>query len=475
MRQAEEPLKDFLVDLLPHQHKLAELFFERTSKRVIHLRGDVGLGKTTALLAIVRQLLERRPESRVLLLVPAALRPQFVERSHSVGVPGVLIDRYRLREMQDSRNSDELWTEGTVAILGQEFARQSDVRESLVKTHWDLVIADEVHNLSGARADTLSQVMICAERTILSTPIPPDYKFIKMVSPDEVEFVDWKRDDIINRDGNALDINLRPMLHEVRFTKNTEETSLANVVDNLCMICGEKGSFRFGEQAIRNALKSSPSALESILRSIRNDLTHGRPPQLSQMKGEEAASIEDGYMLEESRFGELLDLLNMAIQEIELLEEDSKLSTLTSLLDVLYNDVNRSRRVCVVTEYLATLYYLAAEIENMGISGQQLHGSMSTDERHKSLSDFKMSGQLLLATRATMTEGVDIREVTDFVLYDMPGNEVLLEKSIARMDRVGRSGKLDVHVFVESNLIDDAGTEQISLIRDFFGTPVGEG
>ncbi len=65
--------------LLPHQTALLDIFFNPTSERVVVLRGDVGLGKSVALVALAGRLLRERPTARALFLVPGATRSQFVE------------------------------------------------------------------------------------------------------------------------------------------------------------------------------------------------------------------------------------------------------------------------------------------------------------------------------------------------------------------------------------------------------------
>src|ERR1035438_7698742 len=101
-----------------HQIAFVETFFNPASKRVILLRGDVGLGKSIALVALVSRLLRGRPTARALFVVPgAALRAQFVEMLRKAGTPTLQVDRYQFREMLDSAIGKELWPAGVVAVL----------------------------------------------------------------------------------------------------------------------------------------------------------------------------------------------------------------------------------------------------------------------------------------------------------------------------------------------------------------------
>ena len=168
MSQADT--RDLPLKLLPHQAALVETVLDPSTKRVVLLRGDVGLGKGAALIGLATRLLKEQPASRALVLVPAvALQHQFVERFREQGVSAVLVDRYRLREMLDAASGPELWRPGLVAVLSLDFAKRPDVRDRLTATRWDLVIADEAHSIRGARAEVLRAVMADAQRIVLTT------------------------------------------------------------------------------------------------------------------------------------------------------------------------------------------------------------------------------------------------------------------------------------------------------------------
>src|SRR6185369_16662474 len=105
------------------------------------LRADVGVGKTTAVAGLVGRLLRERPRARALLLCPAALRVHWLEVLHNEGAPALLVDRYMFREMLESGGGGEVWPRGVAAVLSDDFAKQPDIRDSLVSARWDLVIA----------------------------------------------------------------------------------------------------------------------------------------------------------------------------------------------------------------------------------------------------------------------------------------------------------------------------------------------
>ena len=81
------------LKLLPHQAVVVEAVLSAAGKRVTLLRGDVGLGKSTTLVALASRLLREQPTARSLFLVPPALRMQFVDMLRRAGTPALLVDR----------------------------------------------------------------------------------------------------------------------------------------------------------------------------------------------------------------------------------------------------------------------------------------------------------------------------------------------------------------------------------------------
>ena len=120
---------------------------------------------------------------------------------------------------------------------------------------------------------------------------------------------------------------------------------------------------------------------------------------------------------------------------MEAIQVDSKLGAFGALLVDLTEIETPPRRICVITEYVGTLYYLAAEIEGRGLACPLLHGGMNYDDRRESLTVFANTGGILLASRAVMTEGIDLRHLTDVVLYDLPASPLALQVVLGRFDR----------------------------------------
>jgi hypothetical protein len=227
--QHDTPMK-----LLPHQDAFIDTALNPASKRFVLLRGDVGLGKTTAMAGLAGRLFRERPGGRVLVLCPVALRVHWLALLRNEGVSATLVDRYIFREMLEASSAGEVWPRGGVTVLSDDFAKQPDIRDSLARAKWDLVIADEAHRFAGVRATLLRHVSAAAERIVLAT-LP------RIASPgalpvEDVTVVDWRRDQLVDLDGTPLKVAHGPALHEVSFSLGQAERYLSETIGVICQL-----------------------------------------------------------------------------------------------------------------------------------------------------------------------------------------------------------------------------------------------
>ena len=114
--------RDMPLTLLPHQAALVETLLDPSTRTVVLLRGDVGLGKGAALIGAATRLLNERPASRVLAgcrRVAASVRREIPRQWRARTTGGSLSIS---SECSDEVSGLELWRPGTVAVLSFDFA-----------------------------------------------------------------------------------------------------------------------------------------------------------------------------------------------------------------------------------------------------------------------------------------------------------------------------------------------------------------
>jgi hypothetical protein len=358
----------------------------------------------------------------------------------------------KFREMLESSSGGEIWPRGAVTILSPDFAKKADILECLTQVSWDLVIADEAHGLRGSRAAAIKLISASAERVVLASATPPT--LFNPLEGEDSTVIEWRRDRLVNSHGGRLfESTPRPILHEVSYTLTTAELSLRHAVHQLCnVIRGISKPGSLIENHIIGSLESSLPALENTLRRVTDRSTiEVEWLTLSEYSDEDEPEDNQGIRIQPEPSGDVARLAAQALEMIEQISVDSKLNAFGELLSRLGNQLEPSR-VCVLTNYLKTLFYLNADIEGRNLNCTVVHGGMSIEDLKRSLTSFTESEGLLVATVASL-QGMEFA-VTDLVLYDVPRSKALLYPVLARFRESGRQGQLHLHVFRPTNGTD---------------------
>lgn len=132
------------VDTLSHQVSLVRHILQDESLRRVLIADEVGLGKTVEVGLILRELMQQRPEIRVLYLAPARL----------VSNVRVEFDRLKLPFRQWSAQDGDARLSDSKIIASIHRAVHGENFERVVgTTPWDVLIVDECHHLSAWEQD----------------------------------------------------------------------------------------------------------------------------------------------------------------------------------------------------------------------------------------------------------------------------------------------------------------------------------
>jgi hypothetical protein len=163
----------------------------RMPRVTLLLADDVGLGKTIEAGLILSELLLRRRIRRILILTPAALRTQWKDEMWcKFSLPFEVVDRDATVQLHRQMGMDaNPWRSHSRIITSYHYLKQPDVMANFIaacKTErsaanlpWDLIIVDEVHNLTpapfGEESDLcqmLRQIAPLFEHRIFMTATP---------------------------------------------------------------------------------------------------------------------------------------------------------------------------------------------------------------------------------------------------------------------------------------------------------------
>ncbi len=139
------------VDPLPHQLEAVYDYFIKLPRIRFLLADDPGAGKTIMAGLLLKELKVRGLASRTLIVTPANLTFQWqrelkdkFRETFEIVRGDVLRANYGTNPWQDKKQ---------VITSVSWVSRVDDARESLLRSHWDLIIVDEAHKMSAYSAD----------------------------------------------------------------------------------------------------------------------------------------------------------------------------------------------------------------------------------------------------------------------------------------------------------------------------------
>ncbi len=136
------------VDPLPHQLEAVYDYFLKLPRIRFLLADDPGAGKTIMAGLLIKELKIRGLIRRILIVTPANLTFQWQREMKDKFRESFEIVRGDVLRANYGSNP---WQEKAQVITSVSWvSRMDDARESLLRSHWDLVIVDEAHKMSAS-------------------------------------------------------------------------------------------------------------------------------------------------------------------------------------------------------------------------------------------------------------------------------------------------------------------------------------
>ncbi|RFC50799.1 MAG: Superfamily II DNA and RNA helicase [Verrucomicrobia bacterium] len=435
--------------LLPHQQALLDTFFDARSSPCHVARWDVGLGSMWTMAFLIKRFLAANGISRILVLCPKALTHQAAYHFKSIDLPAVLVDRFCFRAMQgEALSGGAMWREGTVFILGIEFAKQTDIAASLCSVPWTLLTVPKAHQLRGKSENIVRELLTAS----------PHLRMLLLTTPGAVDLPrfgieEWtestvRQRDVVDASGRRMFDIPQPIVRSVECPQNSSEMHIWQSVCEIVPLLGSIGGARgLLVSILQSSMNSSVSALEEVLRRLRSRLAHGNPLTVRSVDENDAETDADDLPpLPGVENLAALEAVNKCLTELDdFTEWDTKLQWLAKYFEDLTPDTGVPQSICILTQYRATLFYIQAALEEWGHSTIVLHGELSYEERHRAKQIFKQDGGILLATLA-VTEGASLSSVQSLILYDPPRHRLAAEQILDRFQRIGRTEQLIIDV-----------------------------
>jgi ATP-dependent helicase HepA len=442
------------VELIPHQFYILREVASRQIPRAL-LADEVGLGKTIEACLILQRLLAVGQASRALVLVPESLTHQwFVELLRRFNLWFSIYDEERClaAEQSDPEKNPFLATQLVLCSIGFLAANQARADQA-VEAGWDLVVVDEAHHLEWTPEQASPEyglVERLAERSpglLLLTATPTQlgqaghFARLRLLDPQRYGDFEHFREEA-ERFGDVAAVAEK--IIEKKPLKPKDRTTLAAIFDQ------DPETLR---QRMDALAAGEPGAREDLLRSLLDQHGTGRV----MFRNTRAAMT--GFPKRQLRpapiEGGSPTLLARIAREMEAEETGNEASIRYSFKDDpridWLADFIRERKgdkaLLICRTQRKVMAIEAALQEKLNAKVALFHEGLALVQRDRNAAWFaEPDGAQLLICSEIGSEGRNFQFAHHLVLFDLPLNPGLVEQRIGRLDRIGQTQTIRIHV-----------------------------
>jgi ATP-dependent helicase HepA len=451
----------------------------RFAPRVL-LADEVGLGKTIEAGLIIHQQLVTGRAKRILIIVPESLMHQWlVEMLRRFNLSFSIFDNERCIETSqdnyvDGKKANPFSSEQLVLVNLSFVTQNSTWYQALVEEDWDLMVVDEAHHLNWQQGNPSIEYQ-CIEQlahkvpgVLLLTATPDQlgheshFARLRLLDPDR--FYDYNKfieeethysrvADAANTlvEGKQLsskqeqvlsqllqETNIHAQLNQLKQASATLSKTIRD--DLLTQLLDRHGTGRILFRNSRNTIKGFPAR-----KVLPTPLV--MPTEYEQCIGDFLLS-DTQKVLVNSKHAKYIftpEMLYGLDQQSHIWTDfDPRVNYLIHLLQSL-----KRQKILVICAHAQTAIDLEAVLRvKEGIRSAVFHEGLSIFERDKAAAYFAQdedSAQLLLCSEIG-SEGRNFQFSHHLVLFDLPQNPDLLEQRIGRLDRIGQTEIIQIHV-----------------------------
>ena len=423
----QSPVRGFVggrVDLIPHQLSIAGEVAARLLPRVL-LADEVGLGKTIEAGLILHRLHLTGRAGRVLILVPEPLIHQwFVELLRRFNLLFSLFDEERCASIAQHDAETNPFLDSQLVLCSVSFLAGAPERaRQALEAGWDLLVVDEAHHLEWS-PQTSSPAYALVESFAAKTPglllltatpqqLGPEGHFarLRLLDPDRYASLERFLEEAEHYEevARAVDRLLagKPLAkpdqklfggHSTRIRQHSEALAGGNEAARALLVADLLDSFGTGRVMFRNTRAVLTGFPERKARLVRLEGADGTVVKVKWL-AELVKELREAKLLLICRTRELAEQIHKRLQH----EVNVNCALFHEGLTLLQRDRNAA--------------YFAEE-----------------------------EGARILICSEIGSEGRNFQFAHHLVLFDLPTDPELLEQRIGRLDRIGQSATIQIHV-----------------------------
>lgn len=455
-RRRISPVNGFVggrIDLIPHQLYIAHEVSTRYAPRVL-LSDQVGLGKTIEACLILHRLLLSGRISRVIILVPESLVHQwFVEVLRRFNLWFNIFDEERCAALDDNAPDGNPFLDNQLILCSTAFLAGSEKRtQQALSAGWDMLVVDEAHHLEWSAdkvspeygmVELLSKV---ANGLLLLTATPEQlgleshFARLRLLDP--------------NRYANYDDF----------ISESSDHKNIAHVVEKLSS--GKKLQAKdtkilksiFPEERIKSLNQEGDSAKNNLIEDLLDQHGPGRVlfrNTRSAMSGfpkrkahlHPIKTIEDHKLWIQRITNEFTSdfepVKETSVEQQFWFAEDPRVHWLLKIMKEIYPE--KVLLICKTKEKVLALEEALGMRSNLKVG--VFHEDLTIIQRDRNAAWFSESdGARILLCSEIGSEGRNFQFAHHLILFDLPLHPELLEQRIGRLDRIGQTEDIRIHI-----------------------------
>ncbi len=449
------------IDLIPHQISIASDVANRYLPRVL-LADEVGLGKTIEACLILHRLYLTGRAQRILILVPESLVHQwFVELLRRFNLWFTLMDEERCLSItgaeEEAAERNPFLEDQRLICSTQFLARNKRWADLAISAGWDILVVDEAHHLAWspeAASPEYLTVEALARRSpglLLLTATPEQlgatghFARLRLLDPARYTSLDafqkgQKAFAKVAAVAEKLFASSRLSSSDKKVLREILTEQATSLDETLAAIArGDEGARR---QLLEDLIDRHGTG-RVIFRNTREALS-GFPKRIALP----APLDPRPGLTEEELHARLLreyELDGKAASEGRPLNYKGgpRIHWLANLLRDLPNE--KFLVICRTPEkVLAIDEALQSEIS---VSSAVFHEHLTLIQRDRNAAWFaEKEGARVLICSEIGSEGRNFQFAHHLVLFDLPVNSELLEQRIGRLDRIGQTAEIKIHI-----------------------------
>jgi ATP-dependent helicase HepA len=456
------------TSLLPHQLYIAHEVARRYAPRVL-LADEVGLGKTIEAGLIIHQQLLTERAHRILIVVPESLVHQWlVEMLRRFNLHFSIFNQSRFESLQIEESGNPFLSEQLV-LCSLGFLLDPEILHMAVDAGWDMLVVDEAHHLQWSEEEASPEYKLVealaetSKGVLLLTATPEQlgkashFARLRLLDPDrfsslehflkeeqEYEPIARTVDELLN--DQPLDDTARNLLATTLI-----EGDNAELLDKLQS--NDDSIRKPAEQELVNHLLDRHGTGRVLFRNTRatvkgfpqrNLVSNPLPLPADYKRALDLLSSNPEIDPELMLYPELVYEASKSDSSPDWFDIDPRVDWLQQLMKSL-----KPEKILVIAASADTVLDLAIKLkDSFGIHAAVFHEGMSIVERDRAAAYFAdtVSGSQVLICSEIGSEGRNFQFAHHLVLFDLPLNPDLLEQRIGRLDRIGQTDTILIHV-----------------------------